>query len=385
MKRADLEDISVAVAVTVLGQVDVVAPGLFSTNLVGPRWQISLCYAVAGLALAWRRRRPFATFCVVAGVLAAQALVVGASEGNGVLLPAVIATYSVAANATRRKAFIALVLVVPLAGIREWRNPENVTAAATADALAWDLLIVASWLLGAYLRTRRLYVAELAARAVRAEQEREDRAAAAAAEERSRIAREMHDILAHSVSVMVVQAEAAEEMLDHDPDRARQPLQKVQRTGREALVELRRALGTLRVPPGAVPPPQPGLDVVPSLVAEVEAAGLPVVVTIEGERPALTAGVDLAAYRIVQEALTNALKHADAQQASLAIRYAPSSVQLEVRDDGRGRLGGEPNGVGHGLVGMRERVARYGGDVQAGPGEAGGYVVRATLPLDGAG
>jgi signal transduction histidine kinase len=198
MRRADVEDVAIAAAVTALGQLDVWAPHFFSTNLVGPQWLISLFYAVAGLALIWRRRHPFASYCVVAGVLAAQSLIIGTSEGNGVLIPAAVATYSVAANAPRRLALVALALVAPLAVLREWRNPDNTNVAATADAYAWYLIIVAAWLLGAYLRTRRLYVAELAARAARAERDQEERAATAAAEERGRIAREMHDILAHA-------------------------------------------------------------------------------------------------------------------------------------------------------------------------------------------
>jgi signal transduction histidine kinase len=384
VRHADVEDVAVAVAVTALGQLDVWAPRLFSTNLVGARWEISLFYAAAGLALIWRRRHPFACYCVVAGVLAAQALIVGTSEGNGVLIPAAVATYSVAANATRRQAWVGLTLVVPLAVVREWRNPDNTTAAATADAYAWYLVIVAAWLLGAYLRTRRLYVAELARRAARAEREQEERAANAAAQERSRIAREMHDILAHSVSVMVVQAEAAEEMLDRDPTRSRPALQTIQRTGRDALVDLRRTLGMLRQTPHAALSPQPGLASMKALVAEVEQAGLPVTVTEHGQRPSLPPGLDLAAYRIVQEGLTNSLKHASATTVCVSIRYTPAAVDLEIRDDGSAPASKPPNHVGHGLLGLRERAALFGGEVQAGPAEGGGYVLRARLPLDGA-
>ena len=384
VRRADLEDVAVAVAVTALGQLDVWAPYVFSTNLVGTQWQISLFYAAAGLALIWRRRHPFASYCVVASVLAAQSLIIGTSEGNGVLIPAAIAAYSVAANAPRRQALIALALVAPLAVLREWRNPDNTTAAATADAYAWYLIIVAAWLLGAYLRTRRLYVAELAARAARAEREHEERAANAAAQERSRIAREMHDILAHSVSVMVVQAEAAEEMLDRDPARSRLALQTIQRTGRDALVDLRRTLGMLRQTPDAALSPQPGLASVNALIAEVEQAGLPVTVTEHGQRRLLAPTLDLAAYRILQEGLTNSLKHARATTAHVSIRYTPAAVDLEIRDDGSAPVGTPSNRAGHGLLGLRERAALFGGEVQAGPAEGGGFVLRARLPLDGA-
>jgi signal transduction histidine kinase len=383
VRRADREDVAVAVLVTALGQIDVWAPDVVSTNLVGPRWFIAACYAVAGLALAWRRRRPFTTLCAVVGVLGVEAAAVGASEGNGVLVPAAIAAYSVAANATRRQSFIGLALMVPVVLVRELRNPDNASLADTANSLAWNLVIVAAWLLGAYLRTRRLYVAELAERAERAEQDREARVMAAAEDERGRIAREMHDILAHSVSVMVVQAEAAEEMLDRDPARARLPMQKIQVAGREALVDLRRTLGILREPAASTLAPQPGISAVPALVAEIEEAGLPVDVTMEGERGSLAPGLDLAAYRIVQEALTNSLKHARAHRAKVTIRYTPTALHLEVCDDGRPAADVHPDGTGHGLVGMRERAALYGGDVSAGPGETGGYLVRANLPREG--
>jgi signal transduction histidine kinase len=380
--RADLQDVAIAVAVTALGQLDVWAPNLFSTNLVGSPWVTSICYAVAGLVLIWRRRHPLASFCVIAAVLAAQAVLIGTSEGNGVLVPAAIAAYSVAAHAPRRQALLALTLVVPLAVLREWRNPDNTTPAATADAYAWYLVIVAAWLLGAYLRTRRLYVAELAARAARAEQEQETRAATAAAEERTRIAREMHDILAHSVSVMVVQAEAAEEMLDHDPARSRPALQKIQQSGREALVDLRRTLGMLRQPVNPALVPQPGMVAVPALVTEIEAAGLPVSITVDGDRVPLAPGLDLAAYRIIQEALTNSLKHAHATTAHLTIRYTASALHVEVRDNGDGPTAPD-NGTGHGLLGLRERAALYGGEVHVGPANDGGYILHAWLPLDG--
>ncbi len=385
VRRSRVEDIAVALAVTALGQVDVWAPEVFNTNVVGPRWLVALCYAVAALALIWRRARPFATFCVVSGVFGLQALAIGASEGNGVLLPAMLATYSVAAHGTRREAFVSLGLLCSMAVVRELRNPDNTDLGSTADAIAWDLVVVAAWLLGMYLHTRRLYVRELAARAARAERDREERAATAALEERERIAREMHDILAHSITVMVVQAEAAEEVLDRSPDKVRSSLQKVQRTGRDALVELRRTLGTLRQPGAGARTPQPGIAAVSSLAADIESAGLLVTVTVEGEVTTLPPSVDLAAYRIVQEALTNALKHAHATRATVHIRHEASGVQVEVRDDGTSAQGTPHDGAGHGLAGMRERAVLYGGDFQAGPTDSGGYLVQARIPVVGAG
>jgi signal transduction histidine kinase len=234
------------------------------------------------------------------------------------------------------------------------------------------------------LRTRRLYVAELRERADRAEREREQQALAAVASERTRIARELHDIVAHSVSVMVVQAEAAEEMLDRGrPDRARGPLWKIEDTGRAALTDMRRMLGILREDdsrPALLP--QPGIANLELLLAKVRESGLPVELEVEGEPAPLPPGVDLSAYRIVQEALTNSLKYAGVATARVVVRYAPGSLELEVSDDGAGSANGADGG--HGLVGMRERVALFGGELHAGPAPSRGYVVRARLPLEAA-
>jgi signal transduction histidine kinase len=240
-----------------------------------------------------------------------------------------------------------------------------------------------AWLVGFAYHERNRRTAELTARAERAERERETEARAAAAEERARIAREMHDVVAHSLSVMVVQAGAAEAMLDADPERARRPLAAVQQTGRSALTELRRMLGVLREMADEGPglAPQPGLSALDELARQVREAGLPVNVRVEGEPRPLPPGIDLSAYRIVQEGLTNALKHAGPATAEVVVRYGPRELELVVRDDGRGR-GPSANGGGHGLLGMRERVALYGGDLTAGPRPEGGFALAARLPLE---
>ncbi|HSR22917.1 MAG TPA: histidine kinase [Candidatus Eisenbacteria bacterium] len=377
------QDVALAIGVAALGQVDVLAPGLFSTHLSGPRWAISVCYLVTALALAWRRSRPAATFAVVAGVNAAQALLLGASEGNGVLFPALIATYSVAAHAPRRPALLALASLPALVAVRELTNPQNSTWHETVNALGWDLLLPAAWLLGAYLRTRRLYVDELRGRAAAAEREREERARTAVAEERSRIARELHDVIAHSVSVMVVQAEAAEEVVARDPARAITPLRTIQGAGRDALTELRRLLGVLREDDVELAP-QPDLAELEPLLERVRAAGLEASLQVRGTPQPLGAGVGLAAYRIVQEGLTNVLKHAGARRVQVVLDYTAEALALEIRDDGRGTDSstGDPLGGGHGLLGMRERVHLYRGSFEAGPAGDGGFVVRARLPLD---
>jgi signal transduction histidine kinase len=236
-------------------------------------------------------------------------------------------------------------------------------------------------LVGAFLRTRRLYVAELRARAEGAEADREERIRAATADERARIARELHDAVAHAMSVMVMQAEAADELLDRDPARARIAIERVQRVGREGLGEMRRLLGVLRRDESPALAPQPGVSSLQALADEVSATGLPVRLTVEGEPAALTAGVDISAYRIVQEALTNALKHAGASGVEVLLRYG-ESLELEISDDGDGPS--PPGENGHGLIGMRERVALYGGSFDAGRSPSGGFHVHATLPIDGA-
>src|ERR671937_2433814 len=236
---------------------------------------------------------------------------------------------------------------------------------------------IAAWLLGDNLRTRRAYLRELEARAERLEREQEESARRAAAEDHARIARELHDVLAHNVSVMVVQAAAADDVFETQPDRAREALRAIERTGRGALTELRRLLGSVRTT-GTEFAPQPGLAGLGTLVEGVRAAGLPVTLHVEGELDDLPAGLDLSAYRIVQEALTNAIKHADASLAEVRVRRTADGVELEVVDDG---VGPAENGRGQGLIGMRERASLLGGEVEAGPQPGGGFRVKATLPL----
>jgi signal transduction histidine kinase len=245
-----------------------------------------------------------------------------------------------------------------------------------ADTFGNLFLFAVIWTLGraVHSRQQRVDVAELTAR------EREEQARSAVRDERARIARELHDVVAHSVSVMVLHAGAARRVLPDDPDRVAEPLLLVEETGRQALAEMQRLLGILREngAPAALTP-QPGLDDLPALAEQVRRSGFPVELRVEGEPRALPAGVALAAYRIVQEALTNALKHAGPARASVRIAYRPHEVELEVVDNGPG---GPTGGTGHGLVGMRERAALYGGQFEAGPLEEGGFRVRARLPLD---
>ncbi len=218
-------------------------------------------------------------------------------------------------------------------------------------------------------------------RAAQAERERENAARLAVAEERARIARELHDVVAHAVSVMVLQVGAVRHRM---PEGAadREALHNVEHAGRTALAEMRRLLGAMRRDDGELDlTPQPGLDVLPALIEDVRAAGLDVRLQIDGEPRALSRGLDLSAYRILQEGLTNVLKHAQARVAYVRVHYDVTQLELEVRDDGRGPT--TSDGFGHGLVGIGERVKIYGGELAADGTDAGGFALKVWLPLDG--
>ncbi len=243
------------------------------------------------------------------------------------------------------------------------------------------LLVAAPWAAGASLRARIRAAVEAESRAKHAEEEQERHAAAAVTDERARIARELHDVVAHSVSVMVMQAGALRRMLPPDQPRQLGVAETVERTGRAALVEMRRMLGLLRAGAEPVPlAPQPGLARIDELVESTQAASVPVELTVEEPPGSLPPGLDVCVYRIVQESLTNVIKHAGPATARVAVRFPHNGIELEIVDDGRG--GPMANGNGHGLIGMRERVALFGGQLQAGPGAAGGFAVRALLPLE---
>jgi signal transduction histidine kinase len=239
----------------------------------------------------------------------------------------------------------------------------------------------AAWFVGFLLRRRTLQTAELRRRAEAAERAREDEAVRAVAEERARIARELHDVIAHSVSVMVVQAAGVRRLLPPEQERERQALETVEKTGRQALAEMRRLLGVLRTETERPElRPQPGLTTIEQLVEQIRTAGLPVDLAVEGEPVELPPGIDLAAFRIVQEALTNTLKHAGPAHAWVRVRYGPRELELTVSNDGQTTA---VDADGYGLVGMKERVHLYGGTLEAGPRHGGGYSVSARLPLEG--
>jgi signal transduction histidine kinase len=253
----------------------------------------------------------------------------------------------------------------------------------TASQLAFiPLRFVVAWVAGVFLRERAEQAEAAEARAMTAERERDAAARIAVAEERARIARELHDIVAHAVSVMVLQVGAVRHKLPDELADDREALRSVERAGRTALTEMRRLLGAMRDEREEVSfVPQPGLDGLDSLLAEVTRAGLPVDLHVHGDPFPLPRGVDLSAYRIVQEGLTNALKHAHATTANVTVRYALDELQIEVRDNGVGSS--TTDGLGHGLVGVRERVKIYGGEMSAGAANGGGFVLSTRLPLGG--
>lgn len=373
-------DVALALAILAVGQLDVWATSFTGAHVTGPEPLVAVLYAATAIALVWRRSHPVGVLLFVIGIDTLDALAFGAPEGNAVFLPAFVALYSVGAHEPPRTALWAGLLAALVLALREVRNPESTSFDAVLDAAAWDIAILGGTSLGAYFRTRRLYLAELSERAARAEREREEGARAAVDEERSRIARELHDAVAHGVSVMVVQAEAAEEVLERDPARTRDALLKIQSSGREALVELRRLVGILKEDGAeAEHSPAPGLRNLDGLIGQLRDSGVPVELAVHGHPVPLTTGLDLTAYRIVQESLTNVLKHAGPARASVLLDYRPERLELEVTDDGTGAA--SPNGAGHGLAGMGERVSVYGGTLEAGPAPGGGFRVRAKLPI----
>jgi signal transduction histidine kinase len=246
--------------------------------------------------------------------------------------------------------------------------------------------LVASLVLGETTRSRRAYLEEVEQRALEAERSREDEARRRAGEERIRIARELHDVLAHRISMISVQSGVGAHLLDRNPDQARTALIAVNQASKEALQELRATLGLLRQVDGAESrSPAPGLAQLEGVMASASAAGVDVRLEVSGQRRDLPTGVDLAAYRIIQESLTNVIRHARAATARIAIAYRRTDVVIQIEDDGRGiEDQGSPAAGGNGLLGMRERAVALGGDLEAGPRSAGGFRVRARLPLDGA-
>jgi signal transduction histidine kinase len=346
---------------------------------------VIVALAIASLTL--RQRYPLS----VLGFVMTSQLTLAAlnySPTIGGVLAFLVAVYSVAAH--RALAISVLGGVAAFLCFVGWMSAmrEKMTLIGYITNAA---LFVGVWWLGRGLRLRRAYLTELEDRAARLERARGSDARAARVEERSRIARELHDVVAHHVSVMTVQAGAARRILDKDPERTREALSTIEEVGRTALSEMRRIVGVLRTehdpePTGRELAPQPGVHDVGGLVDHIRETGLSVHLGIEGEPRALSPGVDLAAFRLVQEALTNTLKHAGPHaRAWVRLRYGDRELTVEIEDDGHGvaaALSGNGDSFGHGLVGMYERVALYGGELRIGPRSGGGFEVRARFPLE---
>ena len=369
LPRPTWVDAVLAVGVAALGAAEI-AVG----QVGGPYWATVLSVPLFAVPLLWRRQFPWTALLVVFGTIFGLHLS-GASQYNYLasVASALLVMAAFAAAVDLREAIAGLVLAAAAL---------SVSTLEGVSGIIWGVgLLVGAWAAGRALRARRLLIEELARTSEELRLSREAHAQAAVTAERTRIARELHDVIAHSVGVMVVQAGAAERMIPVDPERATAAAQSVQDCGRQALGDLRNLLGLLRSagdgPDAGDLAPQPGLDDVPTLLHRLEDAGLSVQLDRSGTPRPLPPGVDLAAFRIVQEALTNVLKHAAAPTASMRVRYAEDGVDIEVVNRGGGH---RRSGSGHGLVGMRERTAVYGGTFEAGPRDNGEFAVVVHLP-----
>jgi signal transduction histidine kinase len=328
--------------------------------------------ATIGVLLA-RRWAPFGAPAAVFGLVAAISFVESSFVPAlfFIFLTVLVAAFLLGMAPERRQALAGIPIYVAAVAIAFRNHPTD----GFEDFLFVTVLLSCAWVAGFALRSK---LADAHERQRLAEEE----AKLAVSEERNRITRELHDVLAHSVSVMTVQASAVRRRLTPEQEREREALLTVEETGRQALAEMRRLVGIMRTEEDSVAlTPQPGLGTLPALVEQVRQSGLPVELSVEGEPVALPAGVDLSAYRIVQEALTNTLKHAGPAHAWVAVRYAGNDVEIQVENDGRSTSDGD--GGGHGLVGMRERVAMCGGELHSGPRPGGGYRISARLPVAG--
>lgn len=360
---ASVADAALALLLGVVAEIDV----FFGSGWRGSTTVNAVVVAMVATALLWRRRRPQLVLAVVLGALASLSLAFGPSDSPSAFLIIVVATYSAAAYASRPLLGAAMVTATSLA--HDLRDP-RVTRLAD---------VVYSWIAIAFVFSFGLGMRARQARTAAVERERDTRAEAAVEDERRRIARELHDIISHSLGVLVLQAGAAEQVLERDPERAREVMRSIRATGQQAIGEMGTLLALVRGEAESSRHPQPTLADLGRLVATTQEAGLRVELEVEGAPCELSAALELSAFRIVQEGLTNTLKHAGTAQAHVIVRYGERDLEVEVTDDG----GGSANGPGsrRGLAGIGERVAVFGGRFEAGPRPEGGWKVRAALPL----
>jgi signal transduction histidine kinase len=355
----------------------VLLPGQHPTTVL--TWLLA---AVIVAPILTHRRFPRAS---VAVCLAAVALF---AAGRYVAYPGYaifVLTFDIALHSDEQVSVPTLFASAVVLGVAVDLQPAKVAVLATY--LLSEIFVGAAWLLGWNLRRRRARWAELRARTERLEREREEEARRAVTEERLRIARELHDVIAHSMSVIAVQSAVGNHVIDAQPAEARQALAAIEATSRSALTEMRRLLGVLRQegePRGSLTP-APGLADLGSLVSQVRDAGLQVWINVEGQRESVPPGIDLSAYRVIQEALTNVIKHAGSAAATVTIRYRDDSVTVEIANQAPAvpvaHVPAPRTGSGHGIIGMRERVAVFGGEFSAGPRPDGGFLVRACFPI----
>jgi signal transduction histidine kinase len=374
------------------GLLALVIAGLGSAWIVNSpaEWGILTPFLV--VPVVFRRRAPVAAFAVAVAAGAFQVLLTPGAGASASDLAIVVLLYTLAAYRPRRESVAGLIIcllggAVASVAVHSAGGVPRIEG-LSMGAVKYGGTALVAWVLGDSMRYRRAYYVALEERAARLEAERDAQAKISAAAERARIARELHDVIAHNVSVMVVQADGASYALRAEPERARQALAAISSTGRQALAEMRRLLGVLRSgDTSADLAPQPGLDQVRELLDQARGAGLSVSLTLEGPPRPLSEGAELAAYRVVQESLTNTRKHGGVlAAAAVTLRYEPDGLVVKVTDDGRGDTApGGGTGHGLGLTGMRERIEMYGGSVQAGPLPAGGYQVVARLPAAEAG
>jgi signal transduction histidine kinase len=363
-------DLALAVAIPLLCIVQVA-----SGNISGPLWVGVAGGLVLGLSMLWRATQPWAVLLVVFSTIVATSLLGLTQQGlYGAFLAAFAAVYGLACRVTLGRALLGFVFGLLMV---YWSAHQY----GFANFALAPFILGGALVIGRAVGSHRLLSESLRQAMDELDSQRGELVQAAVAEEKVQIARELHDVIAHAVSVIVIQATAAEGMLDVNPDRAREPLASVQESGRQALGELRRLLAVLRpdVAPYTALSPQPRLRDLDALAVPLREAGLAVDVHLEGAVLDIPPGVDLAAYRIVQEALTNVLKHADARVADVAVRCLSERIDIEVIDDGTGAI--SPANGTHGLIGMRERAAAYAGELYFGHHSGGGHVVRATLKV----
>lgn len=348
---------------------------LLSPDWRGPVVVNAVVAPAMALSLAWRRTRPLAALSTVIAGLVFLSLAFGSTQAWTNVFVIVVAVYSAVAHGSSPLAVLAVSAVgVAVATVQD-------PLIHTFGEAVWSSSLVGlTFLAGLAGRGLKARAQDLDHRAEALDDEEEERAAAAAARERQRIARELHDIISHSLGVVVLQAGAAEQVLERDPERAREVLASIRATGQEAIGEMSTLLGLIRADNDTSREPQPSLADLDRLIAKMNESGLAVELKTEGERPPLSSALELSAFRIVQEGLTNALKHAGGAHVQVTLRFREGDFEIEVVDDGPGA--GNGHGGRHGLAGMRERVAVFGGTFESGPRVDGGWRLRAAFPLE---